>query len=95
MKTSQQIDGFLKELKILWLKCPDLRFFQVIELIRQSKTQLFPQSDLFYVEDEQITQKMTEIVVEIDQSEEKHENHLRQSAGTAGLEGYSDQHVHQ
>lgn len=50
MRDINRIDEITDMLRVFWLDNPDLRFFQIVEIIK-SKTEM---DDAFYVEDDKV-----------------------------------------
>lgn len=59
MRDINRIDEIIDTLRVFWLDNPDLRFFQVVEILK-SKTGM---DDAFYVEDDEVKDILMEEVL--------------------------------
>lgn len=66
MQNPKNISIFLQRLGELWKMCPDLRFFQLVDLIRDSKSVNFPEIDPFFLENDELLAKINQIKQEIE-----------------------------
>lgn len=57
MRDPVRIDPFLMKLSELWKKYPDLRFYQLVVIIGETK-------DMFYVEEPEILKRIEELLKE-------------------------------
>lgn len=71
MRDPRRIPIFMKKMQELWELCPDLRFFQIITLIQESKSEISSNLDHFYLEDDLLRFKIEQIIREIQQSDMK------------------------
>jgi hypothetical protein len=55
MRNPDRIKPFLKKLEILWEKCPDLRFGQLVKNIEH---RVSGKAELFYIEDEEFEKEI-------------------------------------
>jgi len=59
MRDTNRIDKVTNMIKLLWLSYPDLRFFQLIEMIVEKSVTFHKQfEDLFYLEDDKLIEVM-------------------------------------
>jgi uncharacterized protein YihD (DUF1040 family) len=58
MRDINRIDKVTNMIKLLWLSYPDLRFFQLIEMIVEKSVHVKQSEDLFYLEDDKLIEVM-------------------------------------
>jgi hypothetical protein len=58
----ERIKPFLDKLSELWLKFPDLRFAQIVNLIEVKSKEMYQIQDIFYLEEVQIAQVIKELL---------------------------------
>lgn len=61
MRDINRIDIITKELNDLWKNYPDLRFFQLINMLEHKIKTKLDINDLFYIEDNKILNELMEI----------------------------------
>lgn len=66
MQDSQKIPHFMQQLQKLWEICPDLRFSELIKLIKESKVEEIPDIPFEYAPDSTILRKIMQIQQEVD-----------------------------
>ena len=55
MRDSKRIPAILEKINKIWNQYPDLRFFQVIEIIKSKSYKVgYQSSDMFYFEDDDL-----------------------------------------
>jgi uncharacterized protein YihD (DUF1040 family) len=62
MREEKRIDSFLKKLKELWKRSPDLRFTQIYTIIQIQAKEKFKTDDMYYLEEDQLEEIIEDII---------------------------------
>jgi hypothetical protein len=62
MRSPERIDKFLARLSEVWKKMPDMRFMQMIALIRFQSEKRFGLTDIYYLEENQLEEVIEDIL---------------------------------